>query len=150
MRVNCLMTRFVTVGERIVLQHESACAGAKGFIDVLVEVERRQDQDSCAFICGQDAPRRLESVEFGHPDIHQHDGRAEPRGLVDRFEAVARLGYDFDVVFAREQHPKAGADHRLVVGDEDSDAHCRSLLSGSRVLSTKPPPFADPAVISPP
>jgi hypothetical protein len=44
-------------------------------------------------------------------------------GLVDRLETVARLGNDFDVGLAGEQHPEACADHRLVVGDEDADAH---------------------------
>jgi hypothetical protein len=36
---------------------------------------------------------------------------------------VARLGDDFDVGLAGEQHAEACADHRLVVGDEDADAH---------------------------
>ncbi len=53
-------------------------------------------------------------------------------------------------VLAREQHAEAGADHRLVVGDEDADAHGARPPSGRRVLSTKPPPFAEPALISPP
>ena len=48
-------------------------------------------------------------------------------------------------VLAGEQHPEAGAHHRLVVGDEHADRHARSPPSGSRVLSTKPPPFAAPA-----
>ena len=47
----------------------------------------------------------------------------EARGLVDRLEAVARLGDHLDVLLAGEQHAEAGADHRLVVGDEDADRH---------------------------
>ena len=69
---------------------------------------------------------------------------------VDRLEPVTRLRDDFDLLFAREQHAKAGPDHRLVVGDEDANRHRRSPLSGRRVLRMKPPPFAVPAVISPP
>ena len=91
-----------------------------------------------------------EPVELGHPDVHQDDVRVEPSGLVHRFEPVARLGDDLDVLLAREQHAEAGADHRLVVGDEDPDRHRPLLSSGRRVLSTKPPPLADPALISPP
>ena len=71
----------------------------------------------------EDAPRRLEPVELGHADVHQDDGRVEARRLVDRLEPVARLGDDVDVLFAREQHAEAGADHRLVVGDEHADRH---------------------------
>ena len=33
------------------------------------------------------------------------------------------LGHDLDALLAREQHAEAGAHHRLVVGDEDADAH---------------------------
>ena len=53
---------------------------------------------------------------------------SEPRRLVDRLEPVARLGHDLDVLLAGEQHPEAGAHHRLVVGDEDADRHGRSPL----------------------
>ena len=74
----------------------------------------------------------------------------EARRLVDRLEPVARLGHDLDVLLAGEQHAEAGAHHRLVVGDEHADAHGRVRSSGRRVLSTKPPPVAAPAVISPP
>ena len=99
---------------------------------------------------GEDPPGRLEPVELGHADVHQDDGRVEARRLVDRLEPVARLGHDLDVLLAGEQHAEAGADHRLVVGDEDADAHRPSPPSGRRVLRTKPPPAAVPAVISPP
>ena len=71
---------------------------------------------------GEDAPGRLEPVELGHADVHQDDRRIEARRLVDRLEPVARLGHDLDVLLAGEQHAKAGADHRLVVGDEHTDA----------------------------
>ena len=56
--------------------------------------------------------------------------------------AVARLRDDVDVGLAGEQHAEAGADHRLVVGDEHADGHRPPPSSGKLVLSTKPPPFA--------
>ena len=64
----------------------------------------------------------------------------------------AGLGDDVDVGLAGEQEAEAGADHRLVVGDEDADGHGRPRgpSSGKLVVSTKPPPFAVPALISPP
>ena len=92
-------------------------------VDVLVEVERREDQDPRGGVGGEDAPGRLEPVELGHADVHQDDGRVEARRLLDRLEAVARLGHDLDVLLVGEQHPEAGADHRLVVGDEHADRH---------------------------
>ena len=66
---------------------------------------------------------RLETVELGHADVHQDDGGMKTGGLVDGLEPVARLGDDLDVLLAGEQHAKAGAHHRLVVGHEDADAH---------------------------
>ena len=71
-------------------------------------------------------------------------------GLLDRLEPVRRLGHDLDVLFAAEQHAEAGADHRLVVGDDDPDRHAPLPSIGSRALSTNPPSGAVEAVISPP
>ena len=62
---------------RIVLEDEAAGAGSERLVDVLVEVERREDQDPRAAVGGEDAPGRLEPVELGHPDVHQDDGRVE-------------------------------------------------------------------------
>ena len=70
--------------------------------------------------------------------------------LLDGLDAVLGLGDHVDVLLAGEEHPEAGADHRLVVGDEDADRHDRPPASGRRVRSTKPPPFSLPALISPP
>jgi hypothetical protein len=81
---------------------------------------------------------------------HQDDRGLEASGRRDGLEPVARLRDDFDLLLAREQHAKTGPDHRLIVGDEHADRHIGSPLSGRRVLSTKPPPLAAPAVISPP
>ncbi len=91
-----------------------------------------------------------EAVELGHADVHQHDGRVEARGLLDRLEAVAGLGDHVDVGLAGEQQAEAGADHRLVVGDEHADAHDAVPVSGRVVVSRKPPPLAVAALISPP
>ena len=72
-----------------------------------------------------------------------------PTGLLDRLDAVGGLRHDLDVLLAGEQHPEARADHGLVVGDQDADAHRRCRPSGRRVLRRKPPPAGVPVVISP-
>src|SRR5581483_850366 len=119
-------------------------------VDVLVEVEGGQNQDSCTVVLGEDASGRLEPVQLGHADVHEDDGGAVARRLLDGFETVARFGDDLDVLFFGEENAEAGADHRLVVGDEDADRHVIASVSGSRVSSTKPPPFTLPALILPP
>ena len=98
---------------------------------------------------GDYPPRCLESVELGHPDVHQDYGRVKPRGVGHRLEPVSRFCYYFDVLFAGEQHPEAGADHRLVVGDEDTNRHDRYPFSGRRALRIKPPPLVVAVIISP-
>jgi hypothetical protein len=85
--------------------------------------ECRQDQHPRRVIGANDPPGGLESVELGHADVHQHDGGSEAGRLADGLDPVARLGDDLDVGLAGEQHAEACADHRLVVGDEDADAH---------------------------
>ena len=49
-------------------------------------------------------------------------GRVLARGL-ERLQAVARLADDLDVGLRLEDHPEAGAHERLVVDDQDSNAH---------------------------
>ena len=107
---------------RVVLEHEAACSGFHRLVDVLVEVEGGEDQDPGAAIGREDPPSRLEPVELGHANVHQDDRRVEASRLLDRLQPVRRLGHDLDVLLAGEQHPKAGADHRLVVGHEHPDA----------------------------
>jgi hypothetical protein len=143
-------TASISCSGGVVFEHESARAGAECFVDVFVESEGGEDQDPRGVVGGNDPAGGLEPVELWHADVHQDHGRVKPRRLGHRFQSVACFGDDFHVLFAGEQHSEAGADHGLVVGDEDSDRHGRSGVSRRRVLSVNPPPFVVPAVISPP
>ena len=107
-----------------VLEDEAGCAGPERLDDVLVETERRQDQDPRS---GQ-LPGRLDPVHAGHPDVHQHDiGQVAPR-LLDRLLAGAGLGDDLDVAGALEQRFEPGAQQRLVVGDDHPQARVSQRL----------------------
>ena len=79
-------------------------------------------------------PRRLDAVELGHADVHQDDVRLEPPGLGDRLDAVRRLADDLDVLLRLEDHAEARPDERLVVDDQDAEAH--SGATGSRARSS--------------
>ncbi|MGI9099714.1 MAG: hypothetical protein ACR2H2_14705 [Solirubrobacteraceae bacterium] len=50
---------------------------------------------------------------------------------MDGLLAVGRLADDRDVVLGLEHHPEAGAHQRLVVGDQDADAHRERSGAGS-------------------
>ena len=58
---------------RGVFEQKSAGAGLEGVVDVLVEVERRQDEDADLgrLAPGCDPPGGLDAVEAGHADVHQ-------------------------------------------------------------------------------
>ena len=66
---------------RVVLEHEAARAGAERLVDVLVEVERREDQDprgrrrrrGCA-----GSPRARRARACGCPSARRSDGSARP------------------------------------------------------------------------
>ena len=124
---------------RLVLEDEAARACSQRLVDVLVEVERREDQHPRGAIGREDAPRRLEPVELRHADVHENDGRIESRRLLDGLEPVRRLRDDLDVLLAAEEHPEARPHHRLVVGDENADRHEPLPPIGRRALRTNPP-----------
>lgn len=56
---------------RHVLEHEATGAGGHRVVDVLVQLEGRQDQhaDRGQLVC--DAPSRLDPVGLRHPDVRQ-------------------------------------------------------------------------------
>src|SRR3712207_6679030 len=62
---------------RVVLEHEAARSRAQRVIDVLVERERREDEDPRRAAGGEDTARRLEAVHLRHADVHQDDRRLE-------------------------------------------------------------------------
>jgi hypothetical protein len=82
-----------------------------------------------------DAPRGLDAVEAGHADVHQHDGGRAAAGQFYGLEAVLGLPDDLDLGVCFEQFAEAGAHERLVVADEDADAHPRGTSNGSRALT---------------
>jgi hypothetical protein len=145
-------------------------APAQRLVDVLVGLERGQDDDlgPAEAVIGRDQPGRGEAVGARHPDVHQDDGRALGPGQRDRLLAVDRLAHYLDVVRRLEQHPEAGPDQRLVVGQQHPDhrgparpdsagrpasagsAPRPRLSSGSRAVTRKPPSGRGPASTVPP
>ena len=168
MRANFWITRLVIVGERSAAPSATvriaaiSCSGESSLSTKPLAPARNASKTyssrsnvvririRAALSDGEDASGRLEPVQLRHPDIHQDDGGTEPGGLVHGLEPVGRLGDHFNVLLAGEQHAKAGADHRLIVDDENPDRHGSWSRIGRRVLRTNPPSGAVPAAISPP
>ena len=64
-----------------------------------------------------------------HPDVHQDDVGAGPRGSVDRRRAVAGLADDVEVGLGVDHHAEPGAHQRLVVDEDDADRRWSSSRS---------------------
>ena len=53
---------------------------------------------------GGDEPRRLDAVEHGHADVHQHDVGTGPLAQLDAEPAVLGVADDVDVGLGIEDH----------------------------------------------
>src|SRR5439155_27085754 len=100
--------------------HEATRSRPQGFEDVLIKIERGEDQDARHRADAlEQAPCGLDAVQPGHSDGHEDDVWTKPPGSVDGVGAVDGFTDDLDIGFRAEDASKAGADHRLVVGDQD-------------------------------
>ena len=104
-----------------VLEQEPAGAGAQGAQDVVVGLERREDDDLGRVVARAQQLGGGETVHPGHPDVHQHDVGLVLGHRVCDLAAVRRLADDHDLLDAREQHRQPRADERVVVDDQHSD-----------------------------
>src|SRR5439155_8100409 len=108
--------------------------------------ERREDQDlrrRARVGTGQPASG-LDPVDVRHPDVHEDDVRLEPAYRLNRLETVGRLGHHLDVGCGLEDHAKPRPNQRLVVADDDANAH-RLDSRGSLATTAYPPPGRGPA-----
>ena len=71
----------------------------------------------------EDLACRFEAVDPGHADVHQDHVWACARRFEDRLIAVGCLCDDFDLVVECEDGVQGAARQRVVVGDENADAH---------------------------
>ena len=115
------------------LADESAGARAQGGHQVLVFFEGGEDQHPGPGQSGVSTDRRggFDAVEHGHPDVHQHHIRAQPRGEFDGLAAVEGFTDDGDPVLAGEDVGDGLADQRLVVDHEHAGHRGLSFVRGS-------------------
>src|SRR4029450_13026447 len=149
-RSNVAMT--TTGGGSAAAAETSAGPRLEGAVDVLVEVERRDDHHGERILDGRPSQRtcRLEPVELGHADVEQADIGSQLAGEGDGFPAVPRLADHVDVGLGVEDHAQPGPDDLLVVGDEDADVHRLGPARGSTASTTQPWSGLGPAARVPP
>src|SRR5262249_9004742 len=144
--------RVEQLGRLGALAEEAARAGPQRLEDVLVDLERGEDEDVYAgeVLIGGDESRRGEPVEVGHPDVHQYDVGARLPGKLHRLPAGGRLADHLEIGCRVDEYRETLAYQRLVVGEEYPDGHAVPPGTG-RVASTRnPPPGRGPARNPPP
>jgi hypothetical protein len=132
---------------RRVFEQESGGSGPHRLVDVLVEVERRQHQHARPIPVAKQPPRRLDSIDARHADVHQHHIRAQLARDGNGLAAVPRLADHLEIVLRFEDRPETRPDQRLVVRDEDAN---HAVPAGSRARTEKPPSARPPVSSEPP
>jgi len=87
-------------------------------VDVFVEVEGGQDDDTRARAGGREPSRGFDPVELRHPHVHEDHVGVETECELHGLGAVLGLPDDVNVVSRLEDHPEPTPDERLVVGEE--------------------------------
>src|SRR5699024_7428144 len=111
-------------------EQESAGPGGQGAEEEVIAVEGREHEHGSGRAPPNDLRSRFEAVHDRHLHIHADDIRGQFERPVDGDLAVLGLTDDGDAVLALEDRAEAGADHGLVVDEEDSD-HLDALVEFS-------------------
>jgi hypothetical protein len=85
----------------------------------------------------------LDPVYAGHANVHQHHVDLARRTGLDGLGTVGCFADHLDVGLRLKDHPQAGADQGLVVGEDDADHVCAAY--GRWALTTNPPWAPGPA-----
>ena len=122
---------------RIVLQNEPAGPRPQRAEDVLIQIERREDEHPAVGSAAR--IRRVASSPSSsgiRMSIRVTSGWTRA-ACADRLEPVAGLRDDFEVRLVGEQHPETRPHHRLIVDEHGADGHAWSApSSGSEARST--------------
>src|SRR5262249_5974843 len=101
------------------LEQKARRTGPEGTKDVVVLLERRDDQHADVWSHPQQLPRRANSVEVGHANIHQHDIWRQATRALDGLSSGRGLADDFDVRVGRQEFDESGPHQAVVVRDQN-------------------------------
>ncbi len=120
-------------GRRCVLDQEGVGARFHGPAQIAGSAEGGEDDDLQRRMPGAQPLLGVESGQPGHLDVQQRHVRLVVRGdRVQYLVASADLDGDLDVRFQPEQRGERLADHRLVLGEQQSDHRLRVLTAPRR------------------
>nr|BFE69108.1 hypothetical protein GCM10020092_024090 [Actinoplanes digitatis] len=135
-------TAWASMAVPAVLEQEAAGAGAQRGVDVLVQVEGRDDHDGdrVRHLGSGQRAGGLDAVEAGHPDVEEAHVGAQVPGQFDGAVPVGGLADDLDVRLRVEDHRESGADDLLIVGDHHPHGHVAPPARGSTAVTVQPRP----------
>ncbi len=126
--------RLEQLGVGLALEHVSGRSGLEGLEQVALVVVHGEDEDGDVGRLLADLVGRLQPGEARHLDVEDREVGALADRDVARLDPVRRLGDDLHVLLALEEHPQAGADDPVVVGDQDPHRRALELVTGRTVL----------------
>ncbi len=106
-----------------VLQKKTAGPRTQRLDHVLVDIERREDQNPGRLVLGCQDPGGLDPIQDGHPDVHEDHVRSKASGLLDRLRSIRGLADEIYVLLRPECHVEGSSHERLVIRDQDPDRH---------------------------
>ena len=133
-----------------VFEQEAAGARAQPGVDVVVQVERGQDQHLRPQPGIGDVAGRRDAVTAGHPHVHEHDVRAQRGRHGYRRGAVAGLADHLDVGLGVEDQAEALPDQGVVIGQQHGDHAAAAGSRPRRAVTCQPRGWRGPKSRSPP
>ncbi len=113
---------------RLALQEVAGGTGSDGLEEVLVRTGRCEHDDLALGRGLANVWDGAQAVHAGHGQIEEHESRAQPSGLLDRFLSVGRLPDDVEAVLS-QQRRKGLSREGVIVRDQDAR---HTVLIGSR------------------
>ncbi len=107
--------------------------------DTLVGVERREDDHPHVDALRVQRFERLDAIHFRHFQIEQQHVRGDLPELRDDFAPIRRRADDLEIGLRAQNGDQTVAHDRVIVGDEDADAH-NADSNGTITVKTVPSP----------
>jgi hypothetical protein len=106
-----------------VFEEKAARTGTNCGVHVLVQVEGGQHENPRRIVRSDDLPGRLDPIKVRHANIHEDDIGPQLGREAHRFRPVVGFTDNLEVGSRLNDQAESVADERLVVGDQDANAH---------------------------
>src|SRR6185437_468166 len=132
------------------LEHVAGRSRGERLADVARVVLHGEHEHARLGSLPQDEGDAFDPALARHDPVHQHDVRLLVASLEDGGADVPGLRDHLDVLVGIEQEVQAGADHGVVVDDQDSDGFIPGQRSGTSATMVVPEPSVDSIASLPP